>query len=98
MFKLIKRVICLLLIVGVLFITLSLWQGGKPFRWVGKKSEKAGEVIKEKSEAISKEADRIKEKTEQIKDATKKVTKGIEKTGEKIKGIRGEKDENEAKK
>lgn len=98
MFKLIKRIICILLIVGVVFIAISLWQGGEPFRWFGKKSEKAGEVIKEKSEAISEDADRIKEKTEQIMDVTKKATKGIEKTGEKIKGIIREKNENEARK
>lgn len=83
MFKLIKRVICILLIVGVVFIALSLWQGGRPFRWFGKKSEKAGEVIKEKSEEIGKEADRIKEKIERIKDAKKRLTEGIKKQEKK---------------
>jgi len=93
MFKLIKRLIVIVLIAGIVLIAISFWKGGEPFRWFGKKSEKAGEVIKEKSEEIGKEADKIKKKTEKVKDTTKKVTENIRKTGEKIKDIGGSKTE-----
>lgn len=89
MFKLLKRLIVLIIIAAIVFLALSLWQGGKPFRWFGKKSEQAGEIVKEKSEEAGKEADKIKKKTEDIKGTTKKVTEGIKKTGEKIKDITG---------
>lgn len=93
MFKLIKRLIGVIIIAAIVFIALSLWQGGKPFRWFGKKSEQAGGIVKEKSEEIGKEADKIKKKTEDMKDTTKKVTEGIKNTGEKIKDIAGSKAE-----
>ncbi len=93
MFKLIKRVIYILIIVGVVFMVLSLWQGGGPFRWFGNKSEKAGDIIKEKSEEIGKEADKIKGETEKIKGATKRVAEGIKKQEKKIKDIAGSNDE-----
>ena len=93
MFKLIKRLIGVIIIAAIVFIALSLWKGGNPFRWFGEKSEQAGEIVKEKSKAIGEEADRIKEKTKDIKDTTRKVTEGIKKTGEKIKDISGSKTE-----
>jgi hypothetical protein len=51
-FKLLGRLIGIAIIAGIVFLALSLWQGGKPFRWLGKESEKAGEVIKKKSEEV----------------------------------------------
>ncbi len=92
MFKLLKRLIVLIIIAAIVFLALSLWQGGKPFRWFGIKSEKAGEIVKEKSEEVGKEADKIKKKTEEIEGTTKKVTEGIKKTEEKIKNITGSQD------
>jgi len=93
MFKLIKRLIGIIIIAAIIFLALALWQGGKPFRWFGKKSEQAGEIVREKSEEAGKEADDIKKKTENMKGTTKKVTKGIKNTGEKIKDITGLKKE-----
>jgi hypothetical protein len=93
MFKLIKWGISLIIVAGIIFIALSFWQGGKPFRWFGNKSEQAGEVLKEKSEEVGKEADVIKKRTEDMKGTTKKVVVGIRKTKEKIKEFTGSKDE-----
>jgi uncharacterized membrane protein len=87
MIKGIFKIIGLIILAVIIFLALSLWQGGKPFRWFGQKTEKAGEVIKEKSEEIGKEADRIKERKDDIRDTTKKVSEGLRKTGDKIKDI-----------
>ena len=93
MFKLIRHLIVIVIITAIVFLALSLWQGGEPFRWFGKKSEQAGEVLKKKSEEVGNEADKIKKKSEDVKDTTKKVTEGIKKAGEKIKDITGSKTE-----
>jgi hypothetical protein len=93
MIKLIVRLIGLLIIGGIIFLALSFWKGGQPFRWFGEKTEQAGEVIKEKSKEVGNEADKIKEKTEYVKGTTKKIREGIKKTGDKIKDITGSKDE-----
>ncbi len=89
MFKLIKQLIGLAIIAGLIFLALSLWKGGKPFRWFGEKSEIAGEVIKKKSEELGKEADNIKKKTNDVHGTTKKVTEGVRKAGEKVKEVTG---------
>jgi len=93
MFKLIRRIIGIAILAAIVFLALSLWQGGKPFRWFGQQSEQAGEVIKQKSEKVGDEADKLKKKTDDIRDTTKKVGDGIRKTGEKIKDITGTKTE-----
>ncbi|MDQ7786133.1 MAG: hypothetical protein RDU01_00840 [Thermodesulfovibrionales bacterium] len=93
MFKGIFRLIGLAILAVIIFLALSLWQGGKPFRWFGTQSEKAGEVINKKSGEIAKEADKIKEKTDDIQDTTKKVSNGLRKTGDKMKDITGLKKE-----
>jgi hypothetical protein len=87
----IRRLIGIIIIAALIFLALSLWQGGKPFRWFGKKSEQAGEVIKQKSEEVGDEADKLKKRTEDIKSTTKKVGEGIRKTEEKIRDITGSK-------
>ncbi|NWF98250.1 MAG: hypothetical protein HXY52_04855 [Nitrospirae bacterium] len=89
MFKLIKQLIGLAIIAGLIFLALSLWKGGKPFRWFGEKSEIAGEVIKKKSEEIGEKADKIKKKTNNVQDTTKKVADGVRKAGEKVKEVTG---------
>jgi hypothetical protein len=91
MFRLIKQLIGLIILAAIVFLALSLWQGGSPFRWFGNKSEWAGEVIKKKSQEVGDEADKIKRKTGDFKDTTKKVGEGIKKTGEKIEEITGSK-------
>lgn len=93
MFKLVRRLIGIVILAAIVFLALSLWQGGKPFRWFGQKSEQAGEVLKKKSEEVGEEAEKIKRKTEDMKETTKKVGEGIRKTGEKIKDITGTKTE-----
>jgi hypothetical protein len=89
MFKLIRRIIALALIAGIVFLALSLWKGGDPFRWFGKQSEKAGEVLRDRSEDIGKEADRIKKQSGDLKKATEKVKNGIQDTGKIIKDVSG---------
>lgn len=93
MFKMVKRIIGIILIIAIIFIALALWRGGEPFKWFGKKSENAGKIIREKSKAVGEEADRIKEKKEHIKEVTEQVTKGVGKAGEKIKNIGSKDDE-----
>jgi len=91
MFKLVRRLIGIAILAAIVFLALSLWQGGKPFRWFGQKSEQAGDVIKKKSEEVGEEADKLKKRTEDIKSTTKKVGEGIRKTEEKIRDITGSK-------
>ena len=91
MFKFISRVIGATIIAGIVFLALSLWQGGKPFRWFGRQSEQAGEVVRMKSDRFAEEADKIKKNTDNVTDTTRKVTGGIRKAGEKIRYIAGSK-------
>jgi hypothetical protein len=93
MFKLLRRMIGIAIIAGLIFLVLSLWQGGKPFRWLGKESEKAGEVIKKKSEEVGEKADDIKKKTDNAQGTTKKVVDGIRRAGDKMRDVTGLKDE-----
>ena len=93
MIRLIFRLIGLIIIGGILFLALSLWQGGKPFRWFGQKTEQAGEIIKEKSKKLGDEADKLKETTDSMKKTSNKIREGIRKTGDKIKDVAGSKDE-----
>ena len=92
LFRLIKRLIGIIIIAGIVFLALSLWQGGKPFRWFGRQSEQAGEVVKKKSDQFAEEADKIKKKTDNFTDTTRGVTDGIKKAGEKIRDITGSRD------
>jgi uncharacterized protein YoxC len=72
------------IIAGIVFLALSLWQGGKPFRWLGRQFEQAGEVVGKKSDKLAEAADIIKKKTDNFKDTTKKMTDDIRKVKEKI--------------
>lgn len=92
MIKLMVRLVGLLIIGGIIFLALSLWQGGKPFRWFGEKTEQAGEIIKEKSAEMGNEADKIKEKAENVKGTARKVADGVKKAGDKVKNIAGTND------
>jgi uncharacterized membrane protein len=91
MIKLIFKLIGLFFLVVIIFLALSLWKGGDPFRWFGNKSEQAGEILKEKSEDLGKEADKIKKRTDSMRDTTNKVTEGIRKTGDKVREFTGAK-------
>jgi hypothetical protein len=89
MFRLIARLIGIVIIAEIVFLSVSLWQGGKPFRWFGRQSEQAGEVVRQKSYQFAAEADKIKKKTDNVTDTTRKVTEGIRKTGDKIRHVAG---------
>jgi len=91
MFKLIKNLIGLAIIAALIFLVLSLWQGGEPFRWFGTQSREAGEVLKQKSEELGQEADKLKRKSDDMRDTTKKVSEGVKKTKETIRDIAGSK-------
>jgi methyl-accepting chemotaxis protein len=91
MFKLIKNLIGLAVIAALIFLALSLWQGGKPFRWFGTQSREAGEIVKQKSEKLGEEADKLKKKTDDMRDTTKKVSEGVKKTKDTIHDIAGSK-------
>lgn len=77
MFKLLRQIICLIVIAGILFVVLFIASGGEKFRWFGK-------TVSEQSEKLGEEADKMKEKTDS-------VTRGIEKTREAIKDLIGKK-------
>ncbi len=91
MFRLLFKVLGLFVLAVIIFLALSLWKGGDPFRWLGQQSERAGELLKEKSEELGKEADKLKEKVGAVQDTTKKVTEGVKKTGETLKEFTGTK-------
>lgn len=79
MCKFLAKAICILVIILAIFIAVSLYSGGRGFRWFGKK-------IEEQSKKIGGKADNLKEKSE-------KVIEGVEKAKEKVKDITGKKDE-----
>ncbi len=82
MFKLLKRLICIVVIALIIFFGLALWEGGEKFRWFGRKSEKAGRIIKKESESVGEKADKIKEGVGKVEKGIKKL-KGDSKTDEK---------------
>lgn len=82
MCKIIKKIICIVIIALVLFIGITIWgRGGDKFRWIG---EKTGGVIKKGADKLGERADEFKEKTENVKRNAKKWTdiKG-DKSGDK---------------
>jgi hypothetical protein len=91
MIRMIFKIIGLFLLGVIIFLALSLWKGGDPFRWFAHKSEQAGEIVKEKSEELGKEADKIKKRTDSVVDTTKKVKEGIRKTEDTVKEFTGTK-------
>jgi hypothetical protein len=93
MFKFTMRIIGVIVIAGIIFLALAIWEGGKPFRWLGLKSEQAGETIKKKSEEAAGEADKIKKKSESLESLTKRFAEGVKKTEEKIRYLTGAKKE-----
>ncbi|HET6515217.1 MAG TPA: hypothetical protein VFG09_08655, partial [Thermodesulfovibrionales bacterium] len=79
MFKLISRLICLVVIAVVVFLVLSFMSGGEKFRWFGKK-------IQDESEKVGEKADRLRQTGE-------RVLKGVEKTRETLDHFMGKKSE-----
>lgn len=85
------RLIGLIIITVLVFLALSVWRGGEPFRWFGKQSKEAGEILGEKSETLGKEADKIKKKSGEMQKTREKVNEGIRKTKETIAEFTGSK-------
>ncbi|HHN66081.1 MAG TPA: hypothetical protein ENK09_12025 [Nitrospirae bacterium] len=79
MCKLIRRVICLIVLITALFLVLSVLRGGEPFRWFGHKSEEVGREIREKSEKLAEEADKLKETSKTLKKGAEELKKAKEK-------------------
>ena len=72
MCKIIKKIICIVIIALALFIGITIWgKGGDKFRWIG---EKAGGIIKKGADKLGEKTDEIKEKTGTIKEKVKKWT------------------------
>jgi ElaB/YqjD/DUF883 family membrane-anchored ribosome-binding protein len=72
MCKSIKKIICIVIIALILFISITIWgKGSDKFRWLG---EKTGGVIKKGADKLGEKADKIKEKIETTKEKVKKWT------------------------
>lgn len=89
MLKAIFRTIGIIVLAVIIFLAISLWKGGDPFRWFGSKSERAGEILREKSEELGKEADKIRQQTDSVITTTKKVKEELRKTEEKVRKFTG---------
>jgi hypothetical protein len=89
--KLLFKIFGLLILAIIVFLILSLWKGGDPFRWFAHKSEQAGEILKEKSEELGEEADKIKKRTDSVRDTTKKVKEELRKTEDRVREFTGTK-------
>jgi|SRR5208283_3682647 len=90
MFKFIKRIICLLVIAGIVFFAIALRSGGEKFRWFG---EKTGVAIKESSEKLGERADEIKGKKDEAVRSIEKFTGGVkEETKDRSAGASKEKE------
>ena len=72
--KKIKRVLLISVLSIVTLAAVIFFFGGRGFRWIGAKTEKAGEVVKEKSGEIGGKADDIKQG---MKEAAKDVRKDL---------------------
>lgn len=81
MCKIIKKIICIVVIALALFIGITIWgKGGDKFRWIG---EKTGGIIKKGADKLGEKADEIKEKTVTTKEKVKKWTGKEEDKAEK---------------
>ncbi len=89
MIKTVFRLIALVALVAIVFLALAIWKGGDPFRWVGRTSEQAGEMVREKSEELGREADRIKQRTDSVIATKERVKKGLRKTEDAVRELTG---------
>jgi nitrogen regulatory protein PII-like uncharacterized protein len=85
MCKLIRRLICLVILFVAGFFVIAILRGGEPIRWFGMKSEETGKVLKKKSEELAEEADMIKKRTEAVKKGAEVAKEKSEKLMEKVK-------------
>jgi len=69
MFKIIFRTITIIVFLVILIAALAVWQGGKPFRWLGKKTESVGTAIVQFGDMI----DDLKGKKNEVKKTYKEM-------------------------
>lgn len=70
MCKIIKKILCVIIIALILFIAITIWgKGGEKFRWIG---QMTGGIIQKGAERLGEKADTLKEKA----DAMEKKVKG----------------------
>lgn len=69
MFKLIFRTITIIVFSVILIAVLAVWQGGRPFRWLGNKTESVGNAIVQFGDMI----DDLKGKKEEVKRTYKEI-------------------------
>jgi len=79
MCKFIKRMICLFVLTAVAIGAVAFLEGGDPFRWLGRRSEETGKVIRKKSDKLADEVDKIKRTTRDVKKEVDVVKRKTEK-------------------
>ncbi|MBF0565299.1 MAG: hypothetical protein HQK89_08655 [Nitrospirae bacterium] len=67
MFKLIRRIIFLAILLVIAFVVIAIYYGGDKFRWLGDKAEKAGHSLKDISKTAAKDADEMKRNKDYFK-------------------------------
>ncbi|MBF0558200.1 MAG: hypothetical protein HQL08_05420 [Nitrospirae bacterium] len=98
MCKLIKRIICLLMLALIVFVVIAFWSGGEKFRWFGKKT---GGIVEDTGEKLGNKADEIKGKKDQAEGVLKKLTgakNDAEAVLKKLSGAKNEANETSAEK
>jgi len=84
MFKLIFRIMVIVVFVIFLSIGLAVWKGGAPFKWMGAKTIAVGIVIEKIGDYIDNVKDsgrKVKKTVDELKDTVSPAKK--EKSGEK---------------
>ncbi|GAB4537098.1 MAG: hypothetical protein Fur0020_05500 [Thermodesulfovibrionia bacterium] len=81
MFRFIFRIIGLTLAILILILTLAIWKGGEPFRWLGKKTEVIARGMIDLGDTI----DRLRGKGKRVEKAYEDL-KGVIKDKEDDKG------------
>lgn len=81
MCKLIRKIICLIIIAAILFTAITMWgKGGGKFRWLG---EKTGGFIKKGANKLGDKADEYKEKADVVQKKVKGWTSKDDEESEK---------------
>ncbi len=80
MFRLI-RLFIYLVIMGGLIIAFIRWNGGNKIRWIGRKSEHVGKIVRKKTEIIGEKADQLQEKIIKKEKSAKEMIEKMENLG-----------------
>lgn len=65
MLGLIRKLLCIAMILLVVFIGIALLEGGERFRWIG---DKVSDTIQENAEKLGEKADECKKRMDKIKE------------------------------